>query len=252
MLEITINHCNEDQPAVVDALQLLSATQPMITFRVKDPRPVDADNWYQILAEGCNWSLDSRQINYDLNIEKAVWWEITNDPNRSDVYTYSQTAQPLHTDNAWFQRPADVNFFLMRRQAPRGGEQTILTVQRLVELLETRNPVLLDQLTSEKVRIAKGTDVEPNVTTILRLEPEPRISWNYYRILRDSDSISSLCDRFFEFLSQLEIEGFVETLRLEDGDALAMADDRVLHGRRSFETTRPRERILLQSMWFTK
>lgn len=251
MLEITINHCNEDHAVVVDALQLLSATQPILTFRVKDPQPADADDWHQILAEGCKWRLDPRHFNSDSHIEKAVWWEITNDPNRSDVYAYSQTAQPLHTDNAWFERPADINFFLMRRQASRGGEQTILTAQRLVEVLLARNPVLLDQLTSEKVRIAKGKDVAPNVTTILRLEPEPRISWNYYRILRDSDSISSLCDRFFEFLSQLEIEGFVETLRLEDGDALAMADDRVLHGRRSFETTRPRERVLLQSMWFT-
>src|SRR5205814_6664531 len=50
----------------------------------------------------------------DPEMTPADWWEISYQPEKATAYAYSKTRQPLHTDNAWFGDPAQINFFIMQ------------------------------------------------------------------------------------------------------------------------------------------
>lgn len=252
MIEVTAKPNEPSLTTVVRALLEVERGDPVLVIRTLGVGLDKPDFWSQLLQQRCGWKADTRHIDYDLSLEQQIWWEITNDPSRADSYAYSSTAQPLHTDNSWFQDPAEVNFFLMNRQASEGGAQTIYEVHHLVEDLDRLDTALLHDLTDTEIVIKKGQGAPPNRTRILRLEPDPRISWNYYRTIRDSTEVNELCERFFNFLIQAEKSGRVQDVKLRSGDCLVMADDRVLHGRRAFSAATPGERSLLQSMWRTK
>lgn len=251
MVELTVTTHPESMENVLGALLDVPRGDPCLVLRNHLSEIWGADFWVELLRTRCGWTTDLRHLDYKLSLEEALWWEISNDPARADSYAYSTTPQPLHTDNAWFADPAEVNFFLMQRQAREGGAQTIYEVDQLVDDLDRLDPGLLHDLATTDVVITKGKGVEPNRTRILKLGKIPRISWNYYRTVRDSEFVDNLCERLFRFLLEADERGAVKEVRLESGDCLAMADDRVLHGRRAFNVTAAGERNLLQSMWRT-
>lgn len=244
MRELILGHHSED--AVRDALYDLRSSEVPVVFRAS-PRATYGPAVWEELLTSFGFEPDLRQFDYELRLTESLWWEISNQPDKADSYAFSTTAQPLHNDNAWFPDPAEVNFFVMIRQAKKGGRQSIYRVSRLINDLASLDPKLLSDLQSHEVTVQKGS------TPIARLGPiiqgDGRLAWNFYRTIRDSPETERLCERFFGFLEKQLESSSIEHLHAASGDAFAINDALVLHGREAFVATEPKERVLMQSMW---
>lgn len=208
------------------------------------------EEWTEFLGGQCGLTLDTRH--YDATgsgITHSKWWEISYQPEKATVYAHSNTRHPLHNDNAWFSDPAEINFFIMEKQASAGGLQSIYPVPRLIEDLASDDPALLSDLESIEVVISKGQGDQRNRTTIIKNAPSPLIFWNFYRVDKTDPAIKRLCETFFAYLEKREQTSSVEFIKCDTGDCLCFHDQKVLHGRTSFSATKPFERVLLQSMW---
>ncbi|WP_411877830.1 TauD/TfdA family dioxygenase [Polaromonas sp. YR568] len=212
-------------------------------------RLFDKGHWAKFLSEECGLNLDTRQYNLSEKIEHAQWWEISYQPDKQTVYAHSNTRHPLHNDNSWFSDPAEINFFVMEKQASAGGEQSIYPLERLILDLGEDDPALLRDLQSVEVTIQKGDGEYFHKTPIIRMRPEPNIFWNYYRTIKSDPGIKRLCDAFFAYLEKRETSSSVEFIQCRSGDCLCFHDQKVLHGRTAFTASQPFERMLFQSMW---
>ena len=207
----------------------------------------DQNGWLDFLENECNLQIDRRHFPSDLTY--SDWWEVSYQPNKATAYAYSKTKQPLHTDNAWYSDPPEVNFFIMKKQAVKGGELTIYPVSRLISDLQNDDSNLLDQLLTTKVRFSKGGDENYYETTIITLESEPKVIWNYYRFDRNNKKIEEMCEAFFDFLKNKENTNSVEQFCANTGDCFCLNDQKFLHGRNAFEAEKDYDRILLVSLW---
>ena len=63
---------------------------------------------------------DDRQFNLKNILDSKKWFSVYYNKNKSDVYTHSNTRQPLHNDNAWFYDPAEMVFLAFQKQAKKG------------------------------------------------------------------------------------------------------------------------------------
>lgn len=207
------------------------------------------DGWSEFLSRDCGFGHDKRHYNFSADLEIADWWEISYQPEKSISYAYSKTRQPLHNDNAWFADPAEVNFFVMKKQAPAGGENFFYPLDRLIADLAAEAPGLLSDLTHVQVTIKKGEGDHFNRTTIIVPGAQPKIFWNFHRTEKPDPEIQKLCDAFWKFLEGKESTASVERMRSGSGDAFCFHDQKILHGRTAFEATEPFERVLYQSMW---
>jgi hypothetical protein len=208
------------------------------------------DQWGEFLKNVCLLTLDRRQYNYHEQLELVDWWEISYQPDKATSYAYSNTRQPLHSDNAWFSDPAEINFFIMEKQASAGGEQTIYRLSRLMEDLSSEQPALFEDLCHTTVIVKKGDGQYFNRTSIIVRGDDPKIFWNYYRTEKPTAEIQSMCDAFFRYLEKKETTSSVERRRSETGDCICFNDQKILHGRAAFTATKPVDRVLLQSMWW--
>jgi hypothetical protein len=209
----------------------------------------DLNGWRDFLVKDCGMQLDQRQFNFDQQLEWVDWWEISYQPDKATSYAYSNTRQPLHCDNAWFADPAELNFFVMQKQAEEGGEGTFYRLSRLLADLEKDEPGLLHDLTTMKVTVKKGDEDYENRTTIITLDPEPRIFWNYYRTQKQDPAVNRLCEAFFKYLEKKEATPSVERIRAQSGDSFCWHDQKLLHGRLAFKASKPFDRMVFQSMW---
>ena len=212
-------------------------------------KALDRSWWKSFLAESCGFELDKRQFNFHEKIELVDWWEISYQPDKATSYAYSNTRQPFHNDNAWFSDPAELNFFIMEKQAAQGGEQTIYPLSRLIADLQSAEPGLFHDLTTVKVTIKKGDEDYFNLSEIIKLDSEPRVFWNYYRTEKSDPYIGKMCEAFFNFLEKREETASVERVRALTGDCFCFHDQKVMHGRTAFKASVPFERVVLQSMW---
>jgi hypothetical protein len=231
-----------------DAVLSLGVQEDAVVFRGGSAR-LSREKWQQILKGECSLSHDRRHYDFSGKLEIADWWEISYQPDKATSYAYSNTRQPLHTDNAWFADPAEINFFLMEKQASSGGEQMLYRLSRLIEDLSNEQPALFGDLCQATVTIRKGDGRYFNRTSIIVLDGSPKIYWNYYRTEKPTSEIQAMCDAFFRYLEGKELTPSVERLRSESGDCFCFNDLKMLHGRTAFLATAPFERILLQSMW---
>lgn len=229
-------------------LSLRSSEEPlMIRGGRKNLNP---DQWKNFLLNDCGLKLDRRQYNFSEKLELTDWWEISYQPDKATSYAHSNTKQPFHTDNAWFADPAEINFFIMEKQAKAGGGQLVYKVSRLFEDLSSEDPQLFRDLSTVKVIIKKGDGTYFNETTILKSNPSLQVFWNFYRTEKSNPEIAKMCDAFFSYLGKKESSKSVELVKSETGDCFAFNDTKMLHARNSFEASLPYERILIQSMWY--
>ena len=243
-------HLDEtDLPEVVRAILALEYSDEALVIRTGVKRRLTRPQWANLLRDQCHLTLDARQYNYEESLVLEPWWEISNQPDKANSYAYSTTPQPFHNDNAWFSDPAEINFFVMEKQAQSGGAQLIYPVSHLIDDLSRLDPVLLQDLTHTPVTIRKGGDDHQNVTPIITLNDGGRVYWNYYRTVKTDAFVNELCERFFDFLKRQESSASVYSVRCESGDSLAFNDQRLLHARNSFVANQPRDRVLYQSMW---
>lgn len=238
----------EDLSFIREQMGLIRTSDDVVVFR-QGTRGVNKERWIAVLESECGLKIDRRHFDFKSKLTIADWWEISNQPEHETAYTYSKTPQPLHTDNAWFSDPAEINFFIMARQALTGGEQTIYPLTRLLEDLAKDEPGLLNDLTSIEVIIKKGDHDLFNKTTIIRLKPDPVIFWNYYRTEKSKPEVTAMCEAFFKYLAGRLKTTSVQKMRCETGDCFSFNDLKMLHGRTGFEAVNARDRVLLQSMW---
>lgn len=210
---------------------------------------LSADKWKHFLLNDCELNLDRRQYNFSEKLELSDWWEISYQPDKCISYAYSNTKQPFHTDNAWFSDPAEINFFIMEKQAKLGGGQLVYKASRLFEDLGSEEPGLFRDLCNINVTIKKGDGTYSNKTTILKNLHSPQVFWNFYRTDKSQKDILKMCNAFFKFLENKEGSKSVSLIKSETGDCFVFNDTKMLHARNSFEATLPFDRILLQSMW---
>ncbi|RFP78610.1 hypothetical protein DY262_10935 [Hydrogenophaga borbori] len=234
---------------VAAAILALEHSDNALVIRTGKRQQLARSDWSQLLQEQCHLTLDARQYSYDENLVLEPWWEISNQPDKANSYAYSTTPQPFHNDNAWFADPAEINFFVMEKQAVSGGEQLIYPVSRLINDLQALDASLFDDLTTIPVTIRKGGDDFQNLTPIITLEDGGRVYWNYYRTVKTDPHVNDMCERFFAFLKQQEGSSSTYSVRCETGDSLAFNDQRLLHARTAFVAHQPRDRVLYQSMW---
>jgi hypothetical protein len=245
--EIIVRGLDEALGASITALQHFDS---VLVLRAAPNFLVCRQKWSEFLETVCRLVRDRRQYTVDEHqLFHTDWWEISNQPDKAGSYAHSTTSQPFHSDNAWFSDPAEINFFVMVRQAVFGGEQLIYPASRLFSDLSRNDPGLFRDLLSTKVTIQKGDGRYKNCTTILREDDGPKVFWNYNRVIKDQQFTFDLCERFSAFLKSMEDSSSVDEIRCGDNDCFAFNDQRLLHARRSFVASRPRERILLQSMW---
>ena len=216
------------------------------------------DQWFVFLNAECGFAVDSRHpvgesSNWSLNdsykIEHKHWGEISYQPDKAISYAFSKTRQPLHTDNAFLKNSPDLNFNIMVKQAIEGGFTTVYPAHKVINDLSELNPLLLEKLLTNKVKVQKGEGAEANETFILQDVDGGLADWNFYRTIKDSPLINSMCEEFFQFLEDSEQAGRVARVRMRTGDCLVWNDKRILHGRTAFDAEEPFDRILRQSMW---
>tara|TARA_R110002073_G_scaffold119282_5_gene260481 strand:- start:1960 stop:2718 length:759 start_codon:yes stop_codon:yes gene_type:complete len=212
---------------------------------------LDQTAWFNLLQESFGFIPDTRHFDSNSVLNNSQWWEISYQPNLSFSYAYSNTEQPLHCDNAWFSDPAELNFFIMKKQSTQGGAQVFYPTARLVDDLQREAPILLDSLKSVPVRIQKGASEDHfNFTTILKIDNNlTRVFWNYYRTEKELAEVNDMCESFFRFLKDKQDSASLHRIRLQSGDCLAFNDSLTLHGRDGFQAVNPFDRVLLQSMW---
>lgn len=244
-----IQYSQDSEQEIYDVLLSFKDKDHVLVIRNAKNDERDRNYWIEFLSKKCHFTLDQRHYDSDSNPQKNKWWEISNQPDKENAYAYSTTPQPLHTDNAWFRDAAEINFFIMEKQAVQGGEQIIYPISRLLNDLEKIDSTLLDDLLNTEVTISKGEDEDKNVTPIITLSEGAKIHWNYYRTIKTNNFINELCERFFSFLQVQQKSNSVSHLRCETGDSFSFNDKKLLHGRTAFKAKAPRERVLIQSMW---
>lgn len=245
-MELTVKRLDEP---IREAILGLAESDDVVVFRTSDLyRPTRAE-WAEFLLVDCQLELDMRHYSIEEKIVPDYWWEISNQPDKANSYAYSTTPQPFHNDNAWFADPAEINFFVMEKQAVSGGEQLIYPVSRLINDLQALDASLFGDLTTTPVTIRKGGDDFQNLTPIITLEDGGRVYWNYYRTVKTDPHVNDMCERFFAFLKQQEGSSSIYSVRCQTGDSLAFNDQRLLHARTAFVAHQPRDRVLYQSMW---
>ncbi|HKA39580.1 MAG TPA: TauD/TfdA family dioxygenase, partial [Burkholderiales bacterium] len=153
MREISMQSASAGE--IRNAVLALRSLEDVVIFRAGSARR-SREQWQEILQTTCSLGHDRRHYDFSGKLEIADWWEISYQPDKATSYAYSNTRQPLHTDNAWFADPAEINFFLMEKQALSGGEQMIYRLSRLIEDLSAEQPALFGDLCSAVVTIRKG------------------------------------------------------------------------------------------------
>ena len=229
---------------------LTSSQTPTIAIKFVSSSAISKDLWFNYLTT--KFTSDTRHFGFDLSLDSAKWWEISNQEDKSSSYAYSTTQQPFHTDNAWFSDPAEINFFYMEKQVAVGGEQIFYPVSRLLNDLQADDPSLLSDLLQTTVTIKKGHNSLQNTTKILIDEDGGKVFWNFYRTDKTDPFVAKMCERFFDYLSHKWLSPSVIPMKLASGESAAFDDMKTLHGRNSFMANKSYQRVLLQSMWRCK
>ncbi len=241
------NMCELNESNILDLVKDVYISGFPLIIRSAISKNFTKTDWIELLKK--EWLHDKRHFTHDSKLSESDWWEITNKKEFESAYAYSHTAQPFHTDNAWFNNPPEINLFLKQRQAKSGGEQLIYMLDDLILDLKKQNPDLLEALISTEVVIKKGDEDFENRTTIIRPGKPNTVFWNFYRTRANHGGLSKMLNDFFEFLNLQRESESIYRIRLDDGDCLINNDVRSLHARESFYVAEDGERSLLQSMW---
>lgn len=174
-----------------------------------------------------------------------IWMEVRYDPKYPDAYRHSANAQPLHTDGSYIPNYPNSTLLACVVNAGVGGETTFLDLPELVDILESENPELLQQLQTVVVPHSRSGD--SRISRIIEGEGKnARIYWNYYCVAKDANALArEVADKFHQFLgSSAEIKRRTLPVKLGPGDGVLWKDDELLHGRNGFKAEQVSERFI--------
>ncbi len=176
------------------------------------------------------------------------WLEIRYDSSIPNAYRHSKNAQPLHTDGSYVSDSPYISFFYCINQAAKGGATVFYDSEDLITLLEAEDKNLLKDLCNTTICFAKDKDFKKR--PIIDFDDRgATLNWNYYCIdPAESDFAQKLVERFHSFL-QTKVVAANRTypIKLQPGEAVFFHDDRLIHGRNSFEATQNDERFFWKS-----
>lgn len=176
------------------------------------------------------------------------WLEIRYDSSIQNAYRHSKNAQPLHTDGSYVGDSPYISFFFCINQAQQGGATVFLDSDDLIALLKEKDPTLLDDLCQTTVCFAKDKDFKRR--PIIDFDDiGSNLNFNYYCVdPQETDFAKELVERFHNFLqTEVVAENKAYPIKLQPGEAVFFHDDRLIHGRNSFEATRDSERFFWKS-----
>lgn len=177
----------------------------------------------------------------------GIWTDVRFDPQHRESFRFDNGAQPLHTDGAYCANGfPETAFFYCERQARAGGHSLFADVEVVADVLQSIDPELYRALRSTPVQFSKYDEPGRFEPILTRDERGARIHWNYYRIAPgQSAETVAMCERFRAFVERdVARAGAAIRFRLEPGDAVFFQDDRVLHGRESFEAGAAGDRLI--------
>lgn len=174
-----------------------------------------------------------------------IWMQVRYDPTIPDAYRHSANAQPLHTDGSYIPGFPNAGFLACKAMPAAGGATTFIDGRHVVEALDAEAPGLRAKLEDRPIPHARSGDrrVEP----FLRFEgEEPVLNWNYYCVDPEAGGdIQQLREELFAFLNSSQIiKEHTRRVKLAPGEAVLWKDDRILHGRDSFDPEQPSDRFL--------
>jgi alpha-ketoglutarate-dependent taurine dioxygenase len=165
-----------------------------------------------------------------------IWFEVRYDPDIPNAYRHSSQAQPLHTDGSYIPSFPNAGILVCEAMPADGGATTFVDAVDVVEALRAENPDLLARL--ESIRMPHARSGDRRVEPVVRYDgDEPLVNWNYYCVDEEADeTIRKLREQFFAFLkSSPAVAAKVRRVKLSPGEAVIWKDDKVLHGRDSFD-----------------
>jgi alpha-ketoglutarate-dependent taurine dioxygenase len=144
----------------------------------------------------------------------------------SSSYSHSNTRQPLHTDGSYESNSPNITFFACLKKSKYGGATVFIENIFLIEILKFYDDNLLQDLKNNTVDFSKGNDFKKEFI----IDNNNLLNWNYHRCEKNE-----LTNRFHDFLEEKIIKsGLVDSVLLNEGDAVFFRDNMVLHGRNSF------------------
>ncbi len=176
------------------------------------------------------------------------WLEIRYDSSIQNAYRHSKNAQPLHTDGSYVGDSPYISFFFCINQAEKGGATVFLDSDDLIALLKDKDPALLDDLCQTTVCFAKDKDFKRRPIIDFD-EFGSNLNFNYYCVdPKETDFAKELVERFHHFLqTEVVAANKAYPIKLKPGEAVFFHDDRLIHGRNSFEATKDSERFFWKS-----
>ena len=218
---------------------------------IKGPRPSgDVREYYTQFFDRVGYPMglaeDARIGSREAQRTGEVWFEVRYDPAVPDAYRHSANAQPLHTDGSYIPNFPNAGFLACQAMCPEGGATTFVDSEKVVAALRSEAPELLERLETLPVPHARSGD--RRVEHAIRWQgEEPLVNWNYYCVDTSAAGaeVLSLREEFFDFLrNSTSIQAGLDRVKLAPGEAVIWKDDRVLHGRDSFNPKDKSERFL--------
>lgn len=172
------------------------------------------------------------------------WMEIRYDPAIKNAYRHANIAQPMHTDGSYLSNAPDIMFFYCVRQASAGGETTFLDSTELVDVLRQKDAGLLNALRETPVRFSKAGD-EKRRPIIAEDRHGLLLTWNYHCVdPNESAEVKDLAERFHAFLNAEVVDAKrALPILLQPGEAVFFHDERLIHGRNSFDAKERNDRF---------
>jgi|GEM_PF-652673 len=172
------------------------------------------------------------------------WMEIRYDPAIKNAYRHANIAQPMHTDGSYLSNAPDIMFFYCVRQASAGGETTFIDSMEFVDVLQQKDPSLYTALRETPVHFSKAGD-EKRRPIITEDRHGLVMTWNYHCVdPNESPAVKDLAERLHAFLQREVVsERRTMPILLQPGEAVFFHDERVLHGRNSFDAQERNDRF---------
>lgn len=153
-------------------------------------------------------------------------------------FKYSNKRQPLHTDYGYVALNLDMTFFYCEKQADYGGATHFMNTALLLQLLQTYELRLYEQLTTLPVLFGRaGGKFSSRTGKIIDFDDAGALlNWNYYRVSKENSAeVLEMCEKFHHFLEDFIVgAGLLNEVLLKKGEAVFFYDKRILHGRNSF------------------
>jgi len=205
-------------------------------YHIFNVQTTDYIDMYEKLAEHLGTIRTCHPVNNKSTIFSKSR-DIKPDPN---LYHYfaSTTRQPLHTDYAYYETSESPDWLMLYCMQPSdfGGQTHLLSIKKLVYILDKYNPELLEKI---KVDINwKYNGVDGDKIHTKPLYDGQFINWNYWQIKEELNNKAAMDIRqeFFDFLENVVVAGNIYDFSKSwnTGDCIIFSDRRILHGRDAF------------------